>query len=345
MKSNLELLYLRYNDYIGKETLAVEFKEFSLFKKCVDFNREQFEYYCETKKFEFNESVNINLDKYIKEYIPRYGCGFWNAGIKESELYIGVNDLGLVKGIPYQGQLDQNMIKKNVNKAIKKYIKPHNFSYSVKVDLLKVEKPPIPETLVHPQYTQYLIKKKKYMEKYNKFLIIYEAWKEKYAIVNYKLVDIVNLPETRERLKKFIRLNDPTNDVLKLLDTDYKLQYISGHDMKYLKLQDDNPYYWVTTFKDKIIQEYKKDKPIFNFEYYHACIPYNLFVSVGDMIPYWVNYNSNMNLYMIRIKLKLKQIKNSYFSYFDVVSERWIKCERMYNLGQPVCMPITFQKQ
>ena len=130
-----------------------------------------------------------------------------------------------------------------------------------------------------------------------------------------------------------------------MLDSDYKLKYISGHDMKNLKLKDDNPYYWVTTFKDEIIEEYKREKPSFNFEYYHACIPYNLFVSVGDMIPYWVNYNPNMKLYMIRIKIKLKRVKNgnnNSFIYFDVVSQKWIKCERVYNLGQPVCMPIAF---
>jgi len=352
---------LTYNDYIGsRETLSTEFKEFSLFKKCADFTREQFEHYCETNKFEFNNFVDLNLEKYIKEYIPRYGCGFWNAGIEESELYIGVNDFGLVKGIPYQGKLNKSIIKKNALKAVKKYIKPHPFHYSIKVELLNVELPPKPETPVHPEYTNYLLKKKEYMQKYNNYIKTYQAWKDKYKIVNSKLVDIVNTQETRERLKQYIRLHDPTNNVLQLLDSDYKLKYISGHDMKNLKLKNDNPYYWVTTFKDEIIEKYKREKPSFNVEYYHACIPYNLFVSVGDMIPYWVNYNPNMKLYMIRIKIKLKlnnsnnnannnannnsnnNANNNAFVYFDVVSQKWIKCERIYNLGQPVCMPINF---
>ena len=38
------------------------------------------------------------------------------------ELYIGINDFGVVQGIPFQGILSEEMIKKEINYVINKYV-------------------------------------------------------------------------------------------------------------------------------------------------------------------------------------------------------------------------------
>ena len=106
--------------------------------------------------------------------------------------------------------------------------------------------------------------------------------------------------------------------------------------MKDLKLDKNNPYYWVTTYKDEYIEEYKKNKPIFNDTFSRINTPYNLLIGVGDMIPYWLNNNFNMKLYVIRVILKKKNTGKIY-SYYDNITNEWTSCKRMYEGGQPIC--------
>jgi hypothetical protein len=336
---------LSFNEFIGKETISREYKEFSLFKKSLQIDITQSEKYCDSNLFEFNDYVLSNLKSYIKEYIPRYSCGFWNAKIKESELFIGVNDYGLVKGIPYQGEIDQEYIKSYILKIFNKYIK-YDKSIHIKdetkidfeIEFINVENPDKPSENNHQEYKKYLYKKSIFEKKYHDFIKKVEEWKDKYYVLNYKLVDIVNTPETRNQLKEFIKKKDETNPILSLLETDFKLETISGFEMKDIKLDKNNPYYWVTTFKDETVEQYKKSKPIFKEEFNRPNLPYNLLISVSDMIPYWMNYNKNMNLYILKIKMKCQdQIS---FSYFDCQSKNWLKCKRFIFKNQPVCLPI-----
>lgn len=337
---------LQFNEFIGKETLSREYKEFSLFKKSLQIDIQQSEEYCYNNKFEFNQSVISNLKRYIKEYIPRYACGFWNSGIEESELFIGVNDYGLVKGIPYKGNIDFQYIKLKIKETIDKYVKldinPYirpDFQPTISIELINVNQCEIPEEEIHEDFTEYLNRKKIFLKKYNDFLKRVDEWKEKYNILNLKLVDIVNTPFTRQRLKEYIKINDENNPVYQLLDTDFKLEQISGLEMKDVKLDKNNPYYWVTTFKDSIVDEYKKNKPIFYANFSRSNLPFNLLIGVSEMIPYWMNYNSNMNLYVLRIILKCKKSQIT-FSYYDPYVDRWLKCKRIIEKDQPVCLPI-----
>lgn len=330
-----------FNEFIGKETISREYKEFSFFKDSLSIDIKQSEKYCETKIFEFNESVFSNLKIYIKEYIPKYTCSFLNSNI-EGELFIGINDYGLVKGIPYQGEIDREYIKLKIMKTLKNSIKNDNFDnidIDIDIEFLEVKSPSKPISEYHEDYIIYLNKKKIFEKKYNEFLMKIEEWKNKYYILNYKLVDIVNTFETRQQLKSFIKENDENNQIINLLNTDYKLPIMHGFEIKDIKLDKNNPYYWVTTFKDKIVDEYKKNKPIFKENFNKSNIPYNLLISLSDMIPYWMNYNKNMNLYVLKIKIKKNKIKNS-FLYYDFIHKKWLKCERIILKDQPICLKI-----
>ena len=80
-----------------------------------------------------------------------------------------------------------------------------------------------------------------------------------------------------------------------------------------------------------------KNKPIF-LDTFKLNIPFNLLVSVRDMIPYWMNYNKDMNLYVIKIKIYCKN-KNK-FCYFDHITKKWLQCQRVYKDNEPMCLPI-----
>ena len=333
---------LQFNEFIGKETLIKEYKEFSLFKKCINITNTQAELYCENKIFNFNNDVISNLKQYIKEYIPKYACGYWNAGIEDGELFIGINDFGLVKGIPYKETtpFPIEYIKKKIYKAIESSIftesELSNRPDPILVELIEVIPPSNPLEKNHQEYTDYLSKKDIFLKKYNLFLKEHQEWKEKYEIVNFKLVDIFNNSNTRNDLIKYVKLKDKNNIVISLLESDFQLEQISGEKMKDLKLDKNNPYYWVTTYKDEYIEEYKKNKPIFNDTFSRINTPYNLLIGVGDMIPYWLNNNFNMKLYVIRVILKKKNTGKIY-SYYDNITNEWTSCKRMYEGGQPIC--------
>lgn len=332
---------LSFNDYIGKETLSKEYKEFSLFKKSLPLSIKQSEMYCESNMFDFNNDVMVNLKQYIKEYIPRYACGFWNAGIENGELIIGVNDFGLVKGIPYKGELDIDYLTSKIKKSIdtrvctKENIRPNLLSLNITVELISVESPPLPTEKFHPEYTDYLLKKSAFIEKYNAFVARYDKWREEYDIINHKLVDIFNKKDTRQLLRNYISLHDEHNPVIGLIDSDFMLKQVTGNELKYLKMDTNNPYYWVTTYKDSMVEEYKKYKPVFTDVLSRSNTPYNLLISVGDMIPYWSNYNE-LNLYILRVVFTPNHNKDVFLYYNKETG--WSGCKRTFEKDQPACI-------
>ena len=333
--------HYEYNEFIGPETLFTEYKEFSFFKSGFFSDSTQTETYCETNAFDFTELVRSSLEMYIKQYIPRYVSSFWNGGIENGELYIGVNDYGMIKGIPMK-KVDKNemyiWLQKTIGKCKTKCMpKKYSKNISITFELIPVSKPPKPTTFLHPDYIEYTRKKEAFEDRYRAFLKTYDEWKQRYSIINCKLVDIVNTPKYRVQLQEFIREMDPSNPIIDLLDTDFMLEYKSGDDMRSANFNETNPYYWVTIFKDKWIDEYKKAKPVFT-EIFYKNMPYNLLIG-GEMIPYWMNYNTEMNLYVVKININLKPTLEI-MHYYDDICKKNIKCKRVMDKGQPVCMPV-----
>ena len=120
----------RFNQYIGRETLLREYKEFTLNMTGLQIEDTLAESLCMSGKFVFNDYVDRNIAKYIQTYIPKYTTAFFNprSNIRSGKLFIGVNDLGLVKGIPYIGSLNKNLIKEKLYNTIRKNVVTNNFS-------------------------------------------------------------------------------------------------------------------------------------------------------------------------------------------------------------------------
>lgn len=335
---------LAFNEYIGKEKFGTEYKGFSFYKTGLPIDVEKAEQYCQDKLFEFDDLTLSNINAYIEQYVPRYACGFVNSMDdfeSKNEIYFGINDFGLVKGIPCKKILNKDIIENKIKTTLDSFFKS-SLKVGFTVELINVDcdTVPFPITKVHEKFTKYLSKKEEYFKRYTAFTQEANIVKEKYDIINFKLVDIVNNPIQRKQLQDYIRTIDPTNPVITILDTDFMLQQISGEDLRDLKKDKNNPYYWVTTYKDSMIEEYKKCKPVFN-ELFRQHTPLNILISVDEMIPYWVHSNDDLKLVVIKITFDFESQKDSSLaSFYDVTTQKWSSCKRVIEKGQPMCIPV-----
>ena len=332
-----------YNDFFGIETKSKEFKEFTFNNGGIILDIKIAENFCSNNVFNFNIYVIKNIIKYFEYFLLKCICSFINSNIN-GNFYIGINDFGFIKGIPYKGELPINKIKTKMYQLIKHYIisdnKKVNINKLVKFNIIKIKEPNKPTTNIHPNYISYLLEKEEYLIHYNKYLDDIHNWRKEHIFINQKLVDLINNSDSRKLIIEYIISIDANNIIIKLLKTNYKLEYKSYTNLHKLKLNPDNPYYWVTRWKDHNNSLLKNRKPIFNFEYSVRYTPINLIISIKDMIPYWFHNNDNMNLYLIHIEiLKDDSIKSC--KYYNITNKKWISSYRMLtSAGQPCCSRI-----
>ncbi len=343
---------LSFNDFIGTEDLNTEFKEFTFHNSGLVMDNKLAENYCENHRFDFNSDVLRNLKRYFQKYLPKYTCAFLNGNI-HGKLYIGVNDYGFIKGIPYQGELPINFIKEKIFSTIQSNIKNNidyeiNFDKLVTVDIVKINHPTAPTNSVPESFSNFIVQKQVFIKAYNEFVEKIEKWKIRFNFFTQKLVDLVNNVESRLMLIDFIRRNDPTNPVISMLESDFILDYRDHNEITILKEDLNDPYYWVCKWKDEMISKVRESKPVFVEPPFNPTIPYNLIISASEMIPYWIHNNSSMNLYLITINfntlMSINGISTSsefFFSYLPYHHKNWISCYRnILSNGEPVCTPL-----
>lgn len=339
-------MIVNFNDYIGHETIDKEYKEFTFNLAGININLKLAEKYCYNNIFKFNKDVLKNLKKYFQVYLPKYASSFWNSKIKSGNFYIGVNDYGIIKGIPYSGKLCIKILKKNIINIINKYVicsNDHKFIFDkyVQIKFIKVNKPKKPKNKININFLEYLDKKKEYIAEYNDFLKKLKEWRYKLmSISQKKLVDLVNTNNTRQQIIRYIYSHDKKSKIIDLLKSDFKLEYKNHEEIAILKNDINNVYYWVTQWKDTTREKIRRQKPIFDNNFNQHNLPFNIINSISDMIPYWYYNNDNMNIYLLKINFKL--IENNYtFAYRDVNNNLFFT-ERVIFNNTPACMPYFF---
>jgi hypothetical protein len=342
---------MTFNDFIGKENLGREFKEFTFQNSGLLIDNHLAESYCQSAQFDFNKNVIRNLKRYFRYYLPKYTCAFLNANIK-GELYIGVNDFGFIKGIPFQGELPTKTLRQKIWDTISESITnssdtKFNIDELVSVEVVKIDPPAKPTKPVLDVFTNYLKTKEIFMKEYNKFVEKMENWKIRFNFFTQKLIDLVNNEESRMMLIEYIRRIDSTSEIIKILESDYQLEYRDHEEINLLKEDPCNLYYWVCRWKDEMVDKMKLNKPIFEAPEFYPATPMNLIVGASEMIPYWMSNNSNMNLYVIHIKFNtlmeiygMQTTSQFYFSYKSMDNKNWVSCYRnLLSNGEPVCTP------
>jgi hypothetical protein len=61
--------------------------------------------------------ITNDINEYITKYIPKYISSFSNSNII-GNIYIGINDNGIIEGIPFCGELNKNTIKTYIKSVI-----------------------------------------------------------------------------------------------------------------------------------------------------------------------------------------------------------------------------------
>jgi hypothetical protein len=252
----------KYNQYLGSETLNKEYKEFTFHSAGLKIDKKIADDYCNTNEFNFNDLVIKNIEKYIEMYLTVNACASFNSNIN-SRFFIGIDDDGFVKGIPYKGELPIKEIEKYIYKKLSENLSNTSlgdidFKKYVKIKISKINHPKKPKEKSNHEYSKYLRKKKKYKEKLEEYDEEMKDWRIRFAFVNQKLFKIINNIESRIILIEFIKINDPTSPVIELLKSDYKEIYQPHEVVLLLKEDITSPYYWVTRWKDMMIKKLRK---------------------------------------------------------------------------------------
>jgi hypothetical protein len=353
----------KYNDYIGPETINCEYKEFTFNLSGIEIDTKLAETYCKTNKFEFNKQVIFNLKKYFKIFLPKYACGYLNSYAcgylnyeMNSTIYIGINDIGIVKGIPFKGNIPMEYLKNKIYNILDKNIinnkiQKINWKEIVDIKFIKLEH----DILIEPNtlsetFTNYLKKKIIFMKKYDDYVKQTIEWRKSVIFLITRLVDLANNMETRNQIIDYIKLHDPLNEVINIMQSkDFNIEYKNHDELLQIKDNPSEPYYWITRWKDMIIDKNRASKPVLTSTFNKHNTPLNLLVSVNEMIPYWISNNTNMNLYVIKINFKSNtpMLDTKYigeintFSYYNIKTNKIAQCYRtVLSNGDPVCLPL-----
>mgnify|MGYP006130826357 CR=1 FL=1 len=343
----LNMSIFQYNDYNGPETVDKEYKLFTFHPRgtSIDPNNETYaEGLLKSGKWIFNKSVMENLDFYINTYIPKYTSAFLNkcSESKNGEMYIGISDDGFIQGIPYQGEIDVEMIKSKVNYVLDSELisSVYNLKEYIDVEVIKLDTSNF--TILPDHYNiieNYFIQKKIFAQKFNKYLAKKQKWGRMIKYYGDKLHALLNEHDTRLELYKYILLKAPEKkNLLQLLHSSYQFGYKNGDEVSILKQDQDNIWYWLTRWKDEMTDFIKTIKPRPPPGISNRIYPLNIITTIVDMIPHWINCSSNnINLFLIKISFKKPDLDLA-ITYKGVDGE-YIYCYRSTQESGPYCQP------
>ena len=370
MESKKEEEYI-YGEFTNGEDLETENKTCSLNSSDLKFTLNAAENYCKTNSFEdFNILVHKNLKKKLKHYCPKYWAGFINGGVLTGKLTLGVDDWGIIRGIPYIGDLPYEDLKDKIKKYLNLYLQNEknikiNYEEYVEIKFVKLKynesEPEIKKYYKqqHPEFLRYLEKKKEYDEKIRVIREEFENWKVRYSFIQQKLVNLLNNSESRILILDFMKTYEPEehlltvsgynyknleqdrNFVVKLLESEHKFSSLTGNESREFFVDRLNPYCWAYEWKEHKCKELMLDRPSpSKILFPEVNTPFNLINSVVNMIPYWMANNENMNLYLIHIVFRFDKLeidKSIKWSYYN---KKWIYSRRiLLPNGEPANMP------
>jgi hypothetical protein len=332
-------------DNIGNETINKEFKIFNFFNIGLELSNDDGIELINNRKWIFNDYVIKNIKSMINIYLPKYTCAYMSNKLDDiSSLYFGVDDFGNIKGIPYQGEINEIKIKNQIYEVINKKIKCEtdniNILEYVDFELIKInyeKEKKIND--IHPYYKKYLELKDEYHIKKEKYLRRKETWYKLSIRYNQKLLDLINNKETRQELINYIELISPFNPAIKLLKSDIIFECYSTDEILMYKYDYNSVFHWVMEWKDKMLLFIKSIRPKFCFKMPCYVYPTSILMSIDSMLPYWFKFNQNMNLYLIKFKIKPHdKIKIQYKNIYN----EWTSCIRLLNENGPSCQHICY---
>jgi len=350
-------LYL--GSHIGfEESLYNEFKEMSLKLDAMSFyDLEDIKSIIITGKIDetFNDLIIHNINHYFKFYLPKYISAFGNlqddldddteAGKNtEGNLYIGINDMGEITGIPFNGELDDNMINELKN-SIKIFIHTKEMDElfsKIKVDIIKLKinedylDDPIAE-IIEESIEKYKFAKKLYLN----FIKEQIKWIESMDYYNVRMSIYITDPIYRKKIANFIRektINPKYLLIADQLETNHKFKILTGYEIGEQKSDMNNVYHWITEYKDISIDIIKLQKPKRPYMNSNVDEVYqNQLQLLTNLRLRIVKANQNINYYILKISLPTNYKHNISYSSLKVGATLYSKV-RMLVDGSPCCL-------
>jgi len=364
---------MEYKEELGNETRRREYKVMSLSSTKI-INEEAVGMIKSGDFSNMNMYMMGMIKSYMKEYIKKYASAYshYKSGKKGGELYIGVDDYGIVQGIPFQGKINKKIIKEYVRESFYRYtrlygkfsMKIYNDYYKkmqIKIIKLKVSKRKVEKILKEEKtpYEDYREKTDEYMKIMNKYREYKGKWEKLNKRYARKLNDMLNKEETKKEIiemiheernekKKFYRRSvysvcdcPDYYSMMTELKTDKKYKQMTYEEINKIKDDMTNPFYWTIRWKDGKTGFMKTLRPSVPRVVYNVNYAQFMLSQVSRMNPVWIMNNKNMNLYVIKIRLSGNLDKSSHLIYRN--NKNYVSCYRTIVDGEPCCMPLIIK--
>lgn len=297
----------------------------------------------------YNKIVNGTIIRYLNTFLPKYIASFSNpkSNLKYGEFYLGVNDDGIVHGIPYDGELLIDFIKNQLEIIFDEKIRSVNnnkneYKEKTLIELIKLHKKDYYDYIDY--YNEYIKNQEKEKTKLNKYLNYKKKWEKLFLKYICKLHEIINDPQIRIEIINFIKDNCKNKllmlELLVELRSNKKYKPVSYNYIEKYRNDDTNIFYWVTRFKDYRVSFLKSIKPINPKLYYNDTTPSYMLSNIPNMIPFWLYKNKSLNIYLIKITMPGNISENNFLQYKDNVTGEWLSSYRTSYKGQPRCLPL-----
>lgn len=349
-------LYL--GSHIGfEESLYNEFKEMTLKLDAMTFyDADEIKSIIGTGKIDetFNDLIIHNINHYFKFYLPKYISAFGNlrddsddeddTRCAEGNLYIGINDMGEITGIPFNGELDENIINE-LKDSIKIFLhtkETDELFSKIKIEIIKLKinedylDDPIAE-IIEESIEKYKFAKKLYLN----FIKEQIKWIESMDYYNVRMSMYITDPIYRKKIAIFIR--EKTQDpqyllIADQLETNHKFKILTGYEIGEQKTDMNNVYHWITEYKDISIDIIKLNKPKRPSMSSRVEEVYqNQLQLLTNLRLRFIKANQNINYYILKISLPTNYKHNISYSSLKVGATLYSKV-RMLVDGIPCCL-------
>lgn len=366
-----------YLQDLGCETEEKEYKVFTL--NPFTMGRNDGFSLLESGIWSFEDQIKPTLANYIKTYFAKYFATFTHpkTSVKTGSFYIGVDDDGLVHGIPFMGELTKDYIVKEIKKTIKNLRGANgidcinDYLDLVKIEIIKLDKKDDVSKLQDcnldinfnkKTYEKLKLKQKTEDLKFKDYKLKKKHWEGFFNSIPQKIYDIINNKKIRGQLIDLIKKkgtstgkvcpkykniygwceikNDYWNMITEL-KSDKIYEPVTFETAEKIRNDLLSPIYWGLVWRDIKTTPSK----IFKLTPYRNKYNYKqqsllMATQVPKMIPSWIKNNSDLNLYIIKIKFPGNISPDLYLEYLDS-NDNWISSYRTTIDGEPRCQPLT----
>lgn len=320
---------------VSCETLSVELKEFFI-RAERRLSPERYEELILSGSMYSNDLILRSLRIYIQKYIPKYISG-WNnedLDLNEGDLYFGVKDDGTIVGIPFDGELNELIIREMIL-STEKLINCEGkmeLLESIGIDIIPI----VPcEVNMMEEYEREIDKYEEQQRLHKEKVKEYIAWHKNTLHWHCKVINVLNDIPKRERFINWLERHCNVDTKREIIDEVINWEVKESFDFMVTDVKNNRRgmIYWLCLFKD-IIMAGRGPKPIIpavkepRWDKFYLC-PYKMNYYIGEMNP-------DINFYLVRLR-----IPNRRKTVFAMNKGEWTQYIRVENELGPSSVPVN----